>query len=122
MAAMHEQRYQYAETSRCAVGYCDNDKRYPDLQQKRSHVDIFQFHKWPKDPGLSEIWREQVVKSRSDDFNPRPGAQGTFICSNHFPLGKRTPKNPETDFPSVFQTLSDYQHAETPKKRKMNRM
>ena len=44
-------------------------------------------------------WRKQIAKSRSDAFNP---TQGTFVCSNHFPLGKRTPNNPATDFPSVF--------------------
>ena len=108
--------------ARCAVGYCDNDKRYPDIQVKRTHVDNLQFHKWPKDPKLAEIWRKQVAKSRRDEFNPTPGAQGTFICSNHFPLGKRTPTNPETDYPSVFMTVSEYHHASTPKKRKMNRM
>ena len=42
--------------ARCAVGYCDNDKRYADLQQKRSHVDTLMFHKWPKDPQLAEVW------------------------------------------------------------------
>ena len=71
---------------------------------------------------MAEIWRKQVAKSRSDEFNPTPGAQGTFICSNHFPLGKRTPTNPETDYPFVFMTVSEYHHASTPKKRKMNRM
>ena len=108
--------------ARCAVGYCDNDKRYTDLQQKRSHVDTLVFHKWPKDPQLAEVWRKQIAKSRSDAFNPTPGAQGTFVCSNHFPLGNRTPNNPATDFPSVFLTLSDYHHASTPKKRKRNKM
>ncbi len=108
--------------ARCAVGYCDNDKRYSDLQLKRSHVEELKFHKWPKDPMLAEVWRKQVLKSRSDVFNPNPGSQGTFVCSNHFPLGKRTSGNPATDFPSVFLTLSDYEHASTPKKRKTNRM
>ena len=74
--------------ARCAVGYCDNDKRYPDLFVKRSHVNKLVFHKWPQDPSLAEIWRKQVVKSRSDYFNPTPGAKGTFVCSNHFPLGE----------------------------------
>ena len=97
-------------------------KRYPDIQVKRTHVDNLQFHKWPKNPKLAEIWRKQVAKSRCDEFHPPPGAQGTFICSNHFPLGKRTPKNLETDYPSVFMTISEYHHASTPKKRKMNRM
>ena len=105
--------------ARCAVGYCDNDKRYPKHQVQRSHVEKLVFHKWPKDPALAEIWRKQVKNSRSDDFNPKPGTQGTFVCSNHFPLGKRTPNNPETDYPSVFMTLSEYKFSTTPKKRKI---
>ena len=63
-----------------------------------------------------------MAKSRSDNFNPAPGAQGTFICSNHFPLGKRTPKDRETDYPSVFLTVSEHFHSSTPKKRKLNRL
>ena len=33
----------------CAVGYCDNDKRYPDYILKTSHVEELTFHKWPTD-------------------------------------------------------------------------
>ncbi|XP_046851060.1 uncharacterized protein LOC124444479 [Xenia sp. Carnegie-2017] len=106
------------KNARCAVGYCDNDKRYPDYQVKRSHVEKLVFHKWPKDQVLAEIWRKQIANSRADDFNPKPGAQGTFVCSNHFPLGKRTPNNRETDYPSVFITLSEYEQSRTPLKRK----
>ena len=107
------------KNARCAVGYCDNDKRYPELQEKRSHVEKLIFHKWPKDLTLAEIWRKQVANSRSDEFNPPPGSQGTFVCSNHFPTGKRTPNEPTTDYPSVFMTLSEYQHSITPKKRRL---
>ncbi|CAH3150631.1 unnamed protein product [Porites lobata] len=94
--------------ARCAVGFCDNDKRYPDLAFVRSHVENLVYHKWPTDPKLAEIWRKQVAKTRSDSFNPSPGASGTFVCSNHFPCGRRTPENPKTDFPSIFMTVSDY--------------
>ena len=108
--------------ARCAVGYCDNDKRYPDYIVKRSHVEQLTFHKWPTDKKLAEIWRKQVAKSRSDSFNPAPGAKGTYVCSNHFPQGKRTPSNPETDYPSVFMTVSEHLKSNTPKKRKRNRL
>ena len=108
--------------ARYAVGYCDNDKRYPDLFVKRSHVNKLVFHKWPQDPNLAEIWRKQVVKSRSNDFNRTPDAKGTFVCSNHFPLGGRPPNKPDTDYPSVFMTVSGYLHGSTPKKRKANRL
>ena len=108
--------------ARCAVGFCDNDKRYPDLVYVRSHVKNLTFHKWPVDPKLAEIWRKQVAKTRGDVFNPLPGASGTFVCSNHFPLGRRTPENPKTDYPSIFMTVSDYLQKKSPKKRKANKL
>ena len=89
---------------------------------KRSHVEQLTFHKWPTDKKFAEIWRKQVAKSRSDSFNPAPGAKGTYVCSNHFPQGKRTPSNPETDYPSVFMTVSEHLKSNTPKKRKRNRL
>ena len=45
--------------------------------------------------------RKQVAKTRGDIFNPLPGASGTFVCSNHFPLG-RTPENSKTDYLLCF--------------------
>ena len=100
------------DNARCAVAfYCDNDKRYPDYIVKRSH-----------DKTLAEIWRKQVAKSRSDSFNPALGTKGTYVCSNHFPQGKRTPSNPETDYPSVFMTVSEHLKSSTPKKRKRNQL
>lgn len=104
--------------ARCAVGFCDNDKRYPDLAFVRSHVENLVYHKWPTDPKLAEIWRKQVAKTRSDSFNPSPGASGTFVCSNHFPCVRRTPENPKTDFPSIFMTVSDYLQKNHPRKGK----
>ena len=80
------------------------------------------FHKWPVDPKLAEIWRKQVAKTRGDVFNPLPDASGTFVCSNHFPLGRRTPENPKTDYPSIFMTVSDYLQKKSPKKRKANKL
>ena len=93
------------KNARCAVGYYNYDKCYPELQVKCSHVETRVFHKWPKDPGLAETWRKQMAKSRSDKSKPTPGAQGTFVCSNHFPMGKKTPNDPKTDYPSVFMTM-----------------
>ena len=106
----------------CAVGFCDNDKRYPELAYIRSHVENLIYHKWPIDPKLAEIWRKQVAKTRGDRFNPSPGASGTFVCSNHFPLGRRTPEDPKTDYPSVFMTVSDYLQKQSPRKRKANKL
>ena len=106
--------------ARCAVGFCDNDKRYPDLAYVRSHVNNLTFHKWPVDPKLAEIWRKQEAKTRGDVFNPS-GTSGIFVCSNHFPRGRRTPENLKTDYPSIFMTVSDYLQKNSPKKRKTNR-
>ena len=108
--------------ARCAVGFCNNDKRYPDLVYVRSHVKNLTFHNWPADPKLAEIWRKQVAKTRGDVFNPLPGASGTFVCSNHFPSGRRTPENPKTVYPSIFMTVSDYIQKKSPKKRKANKL
>ena len=90
--------------ARFAVGICDNDNRYPGLFTIRSHVDELKFHRWPANPKLAEIWRRQVAKGRKDAFNPAPGAQGKFVCSNHFPLAKRTPQNRATDYPTMYLT------------------
>ena len=59
------------------------------------------------------------MNRRRDDFNPKPGAQGTFVCSNNFPLGKGTPANCETDYPSAFMTLLEYVFSSTPIKCKI---
>ena len=64
------------KNARCAVGFCDNDKNYPDLAYVRSHVENFTYHKWPVDPKLAEIWRKQVAKTRGDVFNTAPGSSG----------------------------------------------
>ena len=104
--------------ARCCVGFCDNDKRFPDLLVVKSHVRDLKFHRWPKDPKLADLWTRQVLRGRSDNFKPEPGSEGTFVCSNHFPEGKRTPKNPSTDYPSLFLTLSDFLQKPSPKKRK----
>lgn len=67
---------------------------------------------------MTEIF-EICAISRSEEFNQPPGGQGTFVCSNHFPMGKRTPNKPTMYYPSVFMTLPEYQHSITPKKRRL---
>ena len=59
--------------TRCAVGFGDNDKRYPDLAHVRSHVVNFTNHKCPADPKLAEMWPKQVAKTRGEVFNPSLG-------------------------------------------------
>ena len=95
--------------ARCAVGFCDNDKRYPDLVYGISHVKNLTFYEWVVDPKLAEIWRRC--------FQSFTWASGTFACSNHFPLG-RTPENRKMEYPSIFITLSDYLQKSRPRKGK----
>ena len=76
------------------------------------------FRMWPVDPKLVKIWQKQEVKTRGDVFNPSPGDSGTFICSNHLPMERRTPENLKTDYPSIFMTVSDYLQKKSPRKGK----
>ena len=92
--------------ARCAVGFCDNGKRYPDLAYVRSHENNLMFRKWPVDPKLVKIRQKQEAKTRGDVFNPSPGDSGTFVSSNHLPMERRTPENLKTDYPSIFMTVS----------------
>ena len=60
--------------ARCCVGYYDNHKRFPNLLViMRSHIKEQKFHRWPKEPNLAELWRKQVARGRSDNFNPESG-------------------------------------------------
>ena len=107
--------------ARCAVGFCDNDKRYPDLAYVRSHENNLMFRKWPVDPKLVKIRQKQEAKTRGDVFNPSPGYSGTFVSSNHLPMERRTPENLKTDYPSIFMTVSNYLQKTSPRKGKRRR-
>ena len=107
--------------ARCAVGLCDNDKRYPDRAYVRSHENNLMFRKWPVDPKLVKIRQKQEAKTRGDVFNPSPGDSGTFVSSNHLPMERRTPENLKTDYPSIFMTVSNYLQKTSPRKGKRRR-
>ena len=107
--------------ARCAVGFCDNDKRYPDLAYVRSHENNLMFRKWPVDAKLVKIRQKQEAKTRGDVFNPSPGDSGTFVSSNHLPMERRTPENLKTDYPSIFMTVSNYLQKTSPRKGKRRR-
>ena len=104
--------------ARCAVGFRDNDKRYPDLAYVRSDENNLMFRKWPVDPKLVKIWQKQEAKTRGDVFNHSPGDSGTFVSSNHLPMERRTSENLKTDYPSIFMTVSDYPPKKSPRKGK----
>ena len=76
------------------------------------------FRKWPVDPKLVKIWQKQEAKTQGDVFNPSSGDSGTFICSNHLPMKRRTPENLKTDYPSIFMTVSDHLPKKSPRKGK----
>ena len=107
--------------ARCAVGFCDNDKRYPDLAYVRSNENNLMFRKWPVDPKLVKIRQKHEAKTRGDVFNPSPGDSGTFVSSNHLPMERRTPENLKTDYPSIFMTVSNYLQKTSPRKGKRRR-
>ena len=67
------------KNARCAVGYCNNDKRYPEYFVQRSHIEKLLFRKWPKNEHLAGIWLKQLKQGRSDEFNPAPG-NGRNVC------------------------------------------
>ena len=56
--------------SRCVVGICDNDKRFPNKMVKHSYVqgDI-KIHKLPVNNQIKRAWIAQVSKERKD-FQP----------------------------------------------------
>ena len=80
------------------------------------------FRKWPADLKLVKIWQKQEAKTRGDVFNRSPGDSGTFICSNHLPMERRTPENLKTDYPSIFMTVSDYLQKKSPRKGKAKKL
>ena len=54
----------------------------------------------------AETWQKQVAKSRSDEFKPTPGAQGTFVCSNQFPMGSSAKAKVSFPVPLQFEQLT----------------
>ena len=90
--------------ARCAVGFCDNVKRYPDLAHVRSHVVNFTYHKWSSGPKLAEIWLKQVAKTWGNVFNPSHGAcwRGDFRFFKAFSTGKKIPWKPQNGLSICF--------------------
>ena len=48
--------------SRCVIGICDNDIRYPELHKKHSNVDEdIIVHKLPKDGAVRAAWINAIT-------------------------------------------------------------
>ena len=87
--------------NRCAVGCCDNDKRYPDRMIIHSNVASRKliFHEIPVNEERRKAWIHAVSKGR-EAFDPPKNFK---VCSNHFIDGKPTQSNPG---PILFLTIS----------------
>ncbi|KAK3095162.1 hypothetical protein FSP39_010913 [Pinctada imbricata] len=96
---------------RCAVGGCNNDRRYPERYIIRSHVSNLQFHSLPKDLRLREIWHKKISQGRKN-YKPSDYVK---ICSNHFEDGERTAR---CQIPTLFLTPGDFSTQHSPHKRK----
>ena len=97
---------------RCCVGGCDNDNRYPEKMEKRSHVKELLLHKFTTVSWKRVEWIKLISKGRE---NFAPGTHGTFVCSNHFPDGKPTIENPH---PTLYLKPSEHTLKSPVKKRR----
>jgi len=84
--------------ARCAVGFCDNDKRYPELAYVRSHVQKLTYHKWPVDPKLAEKWRKQVAKHEVMFSTHRQALVGLLYVQIIFLWGGEPPETLKLTF------------------------
>ena len=51
--------------SRCVIGICDNDMRYPEQHKKHSNLDRdIIMHKLPKDRAVTAAWINAMLKGR----------------------------------------------------------
>ena len=99
--------------TRCVVGICANEKRFPDKMIKHSNVqgDV-KMHKLPVDNERKRAWIAQVSKERKDFQPPKK----FFVCSNHFVDGKPSKEHPD---PTLFLTISTNTAPTTKKKRQL---
>lgn len=67
--------------------------------------------------GSQKVWKKQVAKSWSDDFTPSMGDRVRSIAQIG-KIGRRTPQNLDTDYPSIFITVSEYLRDKSPRNGK----
>ena len=104
--------------TRCIIGVCNNDNRYPERMVKHSNVTgSIVMHCLPKDKTIRATWVHHILKGRKDIKSEKDLAKNCYVCSNHFRDGKPTKENPS---PSLFLTLSTNTLA-TPKSRKITK-
>ena len=91
--------------TKCVIGVCNNDKRYPERMVKHSNViGNIVMHSLPtKDEKIRSTWIHQILKGRTDLNLAKDIPKNCFVCSNHFVDGKPTTENPS---PTLFLTVS----------------
>lgn len=101
--------------TRCVIGVCDNDNRYPERMIKHSNVKgNIVMHSLPKDKDVRAAWVHQILKGRKDITSERDLPKNCHVCSIHFFDGKPTKENP---VPTLFLTVST-NTLPTPKSRR----
>ena len=98
------------KNDRCCVGSCNNDKRYPNSLQKRSHVDVLHWHRFTSDPVKHEQWIKLIGSDRVK-FEPR---KWVYVCCDHFVDGETTLANPN---PTLYLRQTDRQKKSPSKRR-----
>ena len=98
--------------NRCAVGCCDNDKRYPDRMIIHSNVASRKliFHEIPVNEERRKAWIHAVSQGREACHTPK----NFKVCSDHFINRKPTQSNPD---PTLFLIISANILSTTNKKR-----
>ncbi len=94
----------------CCVGPCENRSWMPDQLVIRGHVKKLVFHSFPKNEDLRKIWDKQISKGLKNYEERR----GSYVCSNHFKLGKPAG---QFNYPTLYLTKSDAETKTTPVKR-----
>ena len=84
---------------RCCVGICNNDRRYQDKREIKSHVQVLKWHWFPKDKAKPKWWQTRVNKERENFV----ASDESRMCSNHFDW-KPTEKHPN---PTLLLTIQD---------------
>ena len=78
----------------------NNDRGYQDKLEKKSHVQILKWLRFPKDKAKREWWQTLVNKGRKNFV----ASDESRICPNHFVHGKPTEKHPN---PTLLLTIQE---------------
>ena len=75
--------------SRCVIGVCNNDKRYPQHYVKHCNVKGDKIlHALPKNETVRKTWEQKILKGRKDLKSEKDIHNNCFVCSNHLLDGR----------------------------------